>query len=178
MARPSKYNWEAIRKSYEDGFDINKLCDMYSIEKKTIQNRISSEKWEVTGNINTDINEFKDSLGKIAGYVSQNDEIKNNEIILRVSTILEDNELIINNRKILKAFQGKIIAGLKNGAYEKPNDIKAGTSALKNIEAIANPQANKQEINIQNTNNQQTNIEVENMSQKEIINAYMNIVKK
>ena len=158
MARPSKYNWEAIQKSYEDGFDINKLCDMYSIEKKTIQNRISSEKWEVTGNINTDINEFKDSLGKIAGYVSQNDEIKNNEIVLRVNTILEDNELITNNRKILKAFQGKIIAGLKNGAYEKPNEIKAGTSALKDIEAIANPQANKQEINIQNTNAQQMNI--------------------
>ena len=156
--RPSKYNWEAIRKSYEDGFDINKLCDMYGIEKKTIQNRISSEKWEVTGNINTDINEFKDSLGKIAGYVSQNDEIKNNEIVLKVNTILEDNELITNNRKILKAFQGKIIAGLKNGAYEKPNEIKAGTSALKDIEAIANPQANKQEINIQNTNAQQMNI--------------------
>ena len=76
MARPSKYNWEAIQKSYEDGFDINKLCDMYNIEKKTIQNRISSQKWEVTGNINSDINEFKDSLGKITEYVSQNDEIK------------------------------------------------------------------------------------------------------
>ena len=159
--RPSKYNWEAIQKSYEDGFDINKLYDMYSIEKKTIQNRISSEKWEVTGNINTDINEFKDSLGKIAGYISQNDEIKNNEIVLRVNTILEDNELITNNRRIAKAFQGKIIAGLKNGAYEKPNEIKAGTSALKDIEAIANPQANKQEINIQNTNAQQNNITVE-----------------
>ena len=48
MARPSKYNWEAIQKSYEDGFDINTLCDMYNIEKKTIQNRISSQKWEVT----------------------------------------------------------------------------------------------------------------------------------
>ena len=158
MARPSKYNWELIQKSYEDGFTVDKLCDMYSIEKKTIQNRISSEKWEVTGNINTDINEFKDSLGKIAGYVSQNDEIKNNEIVLRVNTILEDNELITNNRKILKAFQSKIITGLKNGAYEKPNEIKAGTSALKDIEAIANPQASKQEINIQNTNAVQTNI--------------------
>ena len=158
MSRPSKYNWEAIKKSYEDGFTVDKLCDMYNIEKKTIQNRISREKWEVTGNINSDINEFKDSLGKITGYVSQNDEIKNNEIILRVNTILEDNELMINNRKILKAFQGKIIAGLKNGAYDKANDIKAGTSALKDIEAIANPQANKQEINIQNSNNQQTNI--------------------
>ncbi len=47
MSRPSKYNWEAIQKSYEDGFTVDKLCDMYSIEKKTIQNRISREKWEV-----------------------------------------------------------------------------------------------------------------------------------
>ena len=158
MARPSKYNWDAIQKSYEDGFDINTLCDMYSIEKKTIQNRISSQKWEVMGSINNDINEFRDSLGKIANYVSQNDEIKNNEIILRVNTILEDNELVTNNRKILKAFQSKIVAGLKNGAYEKPNEIKAGTSAVKDIEAIVNPQTNKQEINIQNTNAVQTNI--------------------
>ena len=178
MARPTKYNWEAIQKSYEDGFDINKLCDMYNIEKKTIQNRISSQKWEVTGNINSDINEFKDSLGKIANYVSQNDEIKNNEIILRVNTILEDNELITNNRKILKAFQSKIVAGLKNGAYEKPNEIKAGTSALKDIEAIVNPQTNKQEINIQNTNANQTVVDIDNMSQKEITNAYLDIIKK
>lgn len=69
MARPSKYNWKAIRKSYEDGFDINKLCDMYSIEKKTIQNRISSEKWEVTGNINTDINE-KELMDKLEPIVT------------------------------------------------------------------------------------------------------------
>ena len=158
--RPSKYNWDAIQKSYEDGFDINKLCDMYNIEKKTIQNRISSQKWEVTGNINSDINEFKDSLGKITEYVSQNDEIKNNEIILRVNTILEDNELTINNRKILKAFQGKIIAGLKNGAYDKPNDIKAGTSALRDIESIANP-TNKSETVINNANLQQNEIIVE-----------------
>lgn len=34
MARPSKYNWEAIKKSYEDGFTVDKLCDMYNIEKK------------------------------------------------------------------------------------------------------------------------------------------------
>ena len=64
----------------------------------------------------------------------------------------------MNNRKILKAFQGKIIAGLKNGAYEIPNEIKAGTSALKDIEAIAIPQAKKQEIIIQNSNILQTNI--------------------
>ena len=56
--RPSKYNWEVIQKSYEDGFTVDKLCDMYSIEKKTIQNRISSQKWEVTGNINSDIKLF------------------------------------------------------------------------------------------------------------------------
>ena len=82
-----------------------------------------------------------------------------------------------NNRKILKAFQSKIVAGLKNGAYEKANEIKAGTSALKDIEAIVNPKP-ENNININNTNAQQTNIEVENMNPKQITNAYLDIIKK
>ena len=157
MARPSKYNWEAIKEAYQDGVTIVELVKKYKVAKKTLENKISAEKWEVTGELNSHIEEFRESLGKISQN-TKDDPIKQEIAIGRISTILEDNELISNDRKLLKAFQGLIGQGIRSGMYRTPQDIKAGTSAIKDIEAIVNPQTNKQEINIQNSNAVQTNI--------------------
>lgn len=72
VARPSKYDWEEIRNAYECGIKIDKLVSKYGVTKKTLQNRISNELWEVTGNIKADIQAVDDSLGKITGTISQN----------------------------------------------------------------------------------------------------------
>ena len=60
-------------------------------------------------------------------------------------------------------------------------NIKTVSGVIRDIEAIANPQANKQEINIQNTNAVQTNtniIDIENMDAKQITNAYLDLIKQ
>ena len=149
MARPLKYNWEAIKKAYEDGIDKPTISRKYKVSKKTLANKIGSEKWKVMGGLDTDIAEFKDSLSRISQN-TQNDPIKQEIALDKIETILEDNELIGNNRKLLKAFQGLVGRNIKDGAYKTPQDIKAGVSSIKDIEAVARPQNNQ--ISVQNNN--------------------------
>ncbi len=154
----SKREWDEIKIDFERGLSQAEIRKKYNISPSTLGSKIAREGWRLSHEHISALSDFKEASAKISESFLNANETQKKELLDRTITILEDNELMINNRKILKAFQGKIIAGLKNGAYEKPNEIKAGTSALKDIEAIANPQANKQEINIQNTNAQQTNI--------------------
>lgn len=72
MARPSKYNWEEIKHAYECGKDVDELVSKYGITKKTLQNKISQQLWEVTGSIKADIASVKDSLGKVTGTIALN----------------------------------------------------------------------------------------------------------
>ncbi len=160
MARPIKYNWSEIKKAYSDGIDTNTISKKYKVAKKTLQNKISAEKWEVIGGLNTHIEEFKDSLERIS-HNTQNDPIKQEIALERIETILEDNELIGNNRKLLKAFQGLIGRGIKEGIYAEAKDIKAGVSALRDIEAISNPQASKTDVTVNTQVNSTNNLSIE-----------------
>lgn len=74
MARPSKYDWEEIRNAYECGKEVDELVSKYGVTKKTLQNKISQQLWEVTGSIKADISAVEDSLGKITGTISHNPE--------------------------------------------------------------------------------------------------------
>src|SRR5574344_1831549 len=71
MARP-KYDWTEIQKAYECGKTVDELVKKYDVEKKTLQNKISEKKWEVSGNIKADITELKASIGKISGTLGNN----------------------------------------------------------------------------------------------------------
>ena len=89
MARPSKYDWNEIKHAYECGKTVDELVVKYGVTKKTLQNKISNELWEVMGNIKADIQGVSDSLGKITGTLSQNPE--------KAHIIAEDVLVDINN---------------------------------------------------------------------------------
>ncbi|MEA3330625.1 MAG: hypothetical protein U9Q29_02905 [Campylobacterota bacterium] len=163
MARPSKYDWDSVKKAYEDGISQEVISKKYGVAKKTLANKVSSGKWEVMGGLNTHIDEFRDSLDNISRN-TQNDPIKQEIAIDKIGTILEDNDLISNDRKLLKAFQGLIGRGIKDGIYETSQDIKAGVSSVKDIESIANPQASKTEIRV--------NTQINNDAPKTISDLY------
>lgn len=67
MARPTKYNWNDIQHAYESGMAIDKICTKYSVLKKTLENRISSYKWEIMGEVNSAINDVASSFGRVSG---------------------------------------------------------------------------------------------------------------
>lgn len=69
----AKYNWIEIQKAYECGKSVDELVIKYNIDKKkTLQNKISENKWEVSGNIKSTISDLKESIGKVSGTLGNN----------------------------------------------------------------------------------------------------------
>ena len=156
MARPSKYNWEAIQEAYEIGFNRDEICRKFKIDAKLLSNRLNQEQWQVKGSLRNDLKGLSENIEKTSLNITKlkNDAVQ--DLAVEVfSTMNEDQELMTNNRKIAKLLQSIIVANRQNIDLTNIRQV-AGT--IKDIEAIANPQASKQEINIQNTNAVQNNI--------------------
>lgn len=153
MARPSKYNWEDIKLAYEGGLDKPDIEKKYGVTNKTLTNKINKELWEVKGTIKAQINEFEEAVRGIA----QNPESIQELIIEKINTQSLDNELINNNRKLAKLLQSVIVSNKTNINL---NNIKSVAGTLKDIENIANPTANRTDIQINNTNAQQNNTQI------------------
>ena len=142
MARPSPINWELVEKAYKNGLNIDDICKSYKLAKKTLQNKIYANKWEVNqGNVNDDINEFKAVLGKVTSHAQDMPEMAN-IIESKILTVLEDNKVISTNRTLLSSFQALISNGMRTGVYKTARDIKAGVSSIADIEKVANPSPN------------------------------------
>ena len=152
MARPSKYNWDAIKEGYEKGLSSEELSRKFKATVKHINDKARFDKWQVNSDINNDINEFIATSQKLANN-SMHDDL-NDIIVNKINTQILDNELISNNRKLAKMLQGVIV-----NERQKINigNIKQVSSTLKDIETIANPQANRIDTIINNTNATQNN---------------------
>lgn len=151
MARPSKYNWEAIEEAYIGGLDKSDICRKYQLPSKLLGNKILTARWVIKGNIKADVDEFYAQTQKMAQNIEKLHP-DNQEITLKkLDTLEQDNELIGNNRKIAKILQGIIVA---NRQDINLGNIRNVSGTIKDIEAMANPQNNRQDITV----NTQTNM--------------------
>jgi len=151
VARPSKYNWDAIKEAYEGGLDIEDIIKKFRITKKILNNRIHLKEWIVKGYIEADIKGFSASLGTLAQNGTKHPEIAD-MIVEKLNTTLQDNELISNNRKLAKLLQSVVIREKDNINLK---NIKNVSGVLRDIEAIANPTVNNK-VEINNSNQQAT----------------------
>ena len=154
MARPSKYNWDAIREAYEGGIDKQDIIKKYKIDNKQLLNKIYIEKWEVKGHLKAEVDGFYEAIHKTTQNIEKLHPDNQDILLERLNTLEQDNELIGNNRKIAKMLQGVIVSNRNSINLQ---NIKTVSGVIRDIESIANPQASKQEINIQNTNATQIN---------------------
>ena len=149
MARPSKYNWNSIREAYEKGFSKDEIVVKFKIQKSILTNKINSQKWVVLCDVKSDIDELNAKSTQIAFNYAQNPDIAE-MFEAKISTVIQDNELITNNRKLAKAFQGLIGQGVRNNVFKTASDIRAGVGSIKDIEAIANPVSKDTNVLINN----------------------------
>lgn len=156
----SKREWEEIRADFEKGMSQADLRKKYDLSPSTLGTKIKRDGWRLSHEQHAVLSNFKEASAKISESFENATQMQKEELAIRIETILEDNKLIQNNRKLLAAAQGIIGQELRNNKINASN-IKSITGAILDIEKVANPQANKQEINIQNTNAQQNNITVE-----------------
>ena len=132
-----KHDWEAIENAFEMGVDVDTISLKYKVAKKTLQNRIYSKKLKVKkGNINEVTTELGQSLGQLSG-IGIDDPILDGIVADKISTVLEDNDLIMNNRKLAKLAQQILYEHRKEFDSKTIRNL---TGAIKDIESIANPQ--------------------------------------
>jgi hypothetical protein len=151
MARISTHTWNEIQKDFESGMSQADIRKKYDISPSTLGSKIKRDGWRLSQDQKAILSEFKEVSAKISESHSQANDLQKKEIEDEFKTILEDNELIQNNRKLLKMAQGIII---KNKEKFDHSNIRNLTGAVKDIESVANPQASKIEAN--STNNNQT----------------------
>lgn len=157
MAKPlPPYKWDEIRADYEAGMSQAELRKKHGIPAGTLGNKIKRDNWQLSQTQKVALDEFKKASGKVCESLSQANETQKKEMAQQISATLENLEIIANNRKLAKSFQALIARSISNRNYTTPSEIKQGTSALKDLETIANPQSSKIEIN--NTNAQQNQI--------------------
>lgn len=154
MARPSKYNWDAIKEAYEGGIDKNDIIKKYKVDYKQLVNKANSEKWEVKGHLRAEIDGFYDTVHKTTQNLEKLHKDNQDILLERLNTLEQDNELVKNNRTIAKMLQ-VVIVNNKNSINLQ--NIKNVSGVLKDIESIANP-TSKPETVINNANLQQNNI--------------------
>ena len=136
MARPSKYNWEAIQEAFENGFDRDEICKKYNLSAKQLSNKINQLKWVVKGTAKSDILGLSEQVHKTAQNITKLHP-ENQELASEIfTTQSEDEALMTNNRKIGKLLQSVIIQN-RNDINLK--NIKNVSGVLRDIEAIANP---------------------------------------
>jgi len=123
------------------------IAKHYKISTKTAQKIIGS---------NTHSNEDIVEMGVV--YESAKKSIKNPHEITTIERAVEERtemdilreDLQLNNLKISKLAQAKII---QNKDDIDLTNIKAVTGAIKDIEAVANPQTSKTDVTVNNQNN-------------------------
>ena len=155
MARPNKYNWEAIQEAFEHGFDRDEICKKHRITNKQLSNKINEQKWVVKGTTKADLQGLSETILKHSENVTKLHPI-NQDLAMEVfSTTTEDQELMTNNRKIGKLLQSVIIQNRNNIDLK---NIKNVSGVLRDIESIANPSTAAQ-VAIQNNNIVEVEIE-------------------
>lgn len=172
MARISSNTWREARKDFEAGMSQADIRKKYDLGTGALGNKIKRDGWRLSQEQTAILAEFKEASVKISESFHNANETQQKEMSERAVTILEDNELIGNNRKLLKSFQGLIGRGIKDGIYVKAKDIKAGVSAIRDIEAISNPTAKSPQVNIQN-NNANTQHNIDNLHQTGIAIGFL-----
>ena len=154
MARPSKYNWEAIKEAYEGGIDRQDIVKKYKIDNKQLLNKIYNEKWEVKGHLKAEVDGFYEAIHKTTQNIEKLHPDNQDILLERLNTLEQDNELVSNNRKIAKMLQGIIVSNRNSINLQ---NIKTVSGVIRDIESIANP-TNKPDTVINNANLQQNEI--------------------
>ena len=144
MARPIKYDWQGIREAYEGGLDKYDICKKYRLPLKNLNDKARVGGWSINGTLKSEVDGFYAKAENLAKNISQLHPVNQELMIMRLNTIADDNELIGNNRKIAKMLQGVIVAKRQDITL---SNIKNVSGVIKDIESIANPTANKTEVN-------------------------------
>lgn len=187
--------WDKAKAYYEAGLSLAKIKEKTGIARNTISQRAKKEHWEQGKN--TDYIEAKVNLEEKKGTVLEQsgtvalsiaDDIAYEQIRLKGLVFTGVEKAVKKMTDIIDSgtVEEKINVG---DGMQKFEERKINTTDLKNaldgydkasITLGVNQRHANSQVQINNTNAMQNNnnIKIEDMSQKEISNAYLDLIKK
>ena len=195
MARPTKYNWEDIKKHYEAGMSQAEIVLNFECPKSSLSEKINKEGWTqneqvkayIKGSI--EVNEQKANLIEQDVRIVEIADTIVDEQLRRRNLVFNATELLVK-RATTMIKENKTTDKISVGAgIQQIEPRELDSSDLKNLADTidkasltmgVNQRHSNSQVNIQNTNAVQTNnnIDIENMDAKQITNAYLDLIKK
>jgi len=189
----TKEQWEKAKAYYEAGLSLSKIKDKTGIARNTISQRAKREQWEQGKN--SDYIETKVKLMEQKGTVLE----QSGTVALTIADDIADEKirrrnLVLGNAELLASKVPSIVESYTVEQEDKETGKvkKIFTMPAKELKELAEandkigvtlevaPRHANSQINIQNTNAQQTNanLNIEDMTQKEISDTYLDMIKK
>lgn len=193
--RPTKYNWEDIKKHYEAGMSQAEIVLNFECPKSSLSEKINKEGWTqneqvkayIKGSI--EVNEQKSNLieqdvriVEIADSIVDEHSRRRNLVFNATELLVKRATTMIKENKTTdKISVGAGIQQIEPRELDS-SDLKnlADTIDKASITLGVNQRHSNSQVNIQNTNAVQANnnIDIENMDAKQITNAYLDLIKK
>lgn len=195
MARPTKYNWEDIKKHYEAGMSQAEIVLNFECPKSSLSERINKEGWVQNEQVKAYIKGSIEVSEQKANLIEQDVRIVEiadtivDEQLRRRNLVFNATELLVK-RATAMIKENKTTDKISVGAgIQQIEPRELDSSDLKNLADTidkasltmgVNQRHSNSQVNIQNTNAVQTNnnIDIENMDAKQITNAYLDLIKK
>lgn len=196
MARPTKYNWEDIKKHYEAGMSQSEIVLNFECPKSSLSEKINKEGWVQNEQVKAYIKGSIEVKEQKANLIEQDVRIVEiadsivDEHSRRRNLVFNATELLVK-RATAMIKENKTTDKISVGAgIQQIEPRELDSSDLKNLADTidkasltlgVNQRHSNSQVNIQNTNAVQTNsniIDIENMDAKQITNAYLDLIKK
>lgn len=200
MARPSKYDWDEIKRHYQSGMLQKDIVRKFKCPRSSLSER--AKKWDVneqakhvvsdiinvSGQIN-ELNEQDNELARVAIEIGHDRADK----VLAINTVAENlllriNQSIIDNKKVELVKVKQYVDGRVDGETVEPvvvahgsGDHRAHAEAIDKLAitmGAADRHAPKSDTNVAVQTNVQNNVDIDNMSNTEITKSYLEIIKQ
>jgi predicted DNA-binding protein YlxM (UPF0122 family) len=166
----SDNQWNKAKGYYEAGLSLAKIKEKTGIARNTISQRAKKEHWEHGKNI--DYIEAKEVIAVKKGTEKEQsiicaDEVAD-DLIRRKNLVMNASEKIISK------------ATMMLDEVDSPQDLKhiSYTVDKTSITLGVNQRHANSQVNINNTNAMQTNINTNDMTDKEISQTYLDMIKR
>jgi predicted DNA-binding protein YlxM (UPF0122 family) len=182
--------WNKAKEYFEAGLSLTEIVDRTNISKSQISKRATKEQWEKG-------NEKKQLITQAVEVAIKKETLKETALEVHnelVSDELRRKNLVFNatEKIIKKATQildsNKVVDKLNCGdGIQNFEPRELNTTDLKNLSDTidkasitlgVNQRHSNSQINVNTQNNIQTNLDIDNMTDKEITQTYMDIIKK
>jgi hypothetical protein len=142
MARPSKHDWDEIRRNYESGMPPSDIVFKFRCPRSTLSEKINKENWTISEKANSvikgivsvseQINELSQTdteLARVATEIGQSKAAKT----MAINTVAENllvriNESIINNKKVELVKVRTYLDGRVDGETVETVEVAHGSS--------------------------------------------------